>query len=252
MVVNPALFELLENYYRPKRQLRATFAVGGLVLFALLMCWAASMWIGGIDEVPRYVCAPGDREYVECVARYKSRAGEFAESRALASLVPLAIGALFGAAWFPIRSRNSPALVRLFRERPVDGVWIYPLEIRTKKHGRVRYRQHRVVVATTQRKKLHIDVLESTLQPTMALFSAALPHATVGYTQQLDAQFNANPEALRRPVPPGHPQQQAMPPQYPQQGQYPQQPQYPHQQPLQQQYPQSPQYPPPPGWPPRR
>ena len=60
--VNPALFELLESYYRPKRQLRAIFMVAALLLFALLMCMAASMWIFGVDEVPSYVCSSGDRD----------------------------------------------------------------------------------------------------------------------------------------------------------------------------------------------
>lgn len=229
----PTVFDLLENYYGPKRSLRAFFAIGGLVLFALLMGWAASLWISGIDEVPRYVCTPGGREYAECVARYKSRAGEFAEARALMSLVPLAIGALSFAAWFPIRSKSSPALVRLFRERPFDGVWIYPLEIRTKKHGQVRYRRHRVVVGTVQRKTLEIEVAEERLQATMAMFSAALPHATIGYNQQLEAQFRANPESLRRAAPPGHAMSAQQPPMNPQW------------------HPMGPPQPPP-GWPPRR
>ena len=219
--MNPALFELLESYYRPKRQLRAIFMVAALLLFALLMCMAASMWIFGVDEVPSYVCSSGDRDYAACVRAYKSRAGEFAEARVLMSLIPLAIGALFFAAWFPIRNKNAPALVRLFRERPMDGVWIHALEIRTKKRGRVLWRVHRVIVGNVQRKKFHIEVREDSLQSTIATFSAALPQATVGYSEQLEAQFRANPESLRRPVPQAqaaYPQQQPM---YPQQQPHP-------------------------------
>jgi hypothetical protein len=240
--VNP-VFEFLENYYRPKRQLRFFFMIGGVVLFALVMAFAAKMWIFGIEEVPSYVCGSSDRDYADCVRAYKSQAGDFAEARALASLIPLAIGALFGWAWFPIRNKDSAPLVRLFRERPMDGVWIYPLEIRTKKRGQVRYRQHRLIVGTVQRKKLQIELPGEAIASTMAMFSATLPHATVGYNDQLETQFRANPESLRKPVSqaqaaaaqqqaaPAQPQpypQQPMPmpgqqPPYPQQGQpYPQ------------------------------
>jgi len=263
--VTPALFDLLENYYRPKRQIRAFVWVGGLVLFVLGMCWAASMLIFGVGKVPTYVCAPGKLDYDACVQRYESRAGEFAESRALVSLIPLAIGVLFFAAWFPIRNKNSPALVRLFRDRPMDGVWVYPLEIQMKKRGQVRYRTHRVVVATVQRKKLHVEVLEEQLKPTLAMFSAALPHATVGYSDPLEAQFRSNPESLRQRPQQPYPQQPMPYPQQhqPQPGQHQQQPPYPQQQYPQQQYPQQqypqqqhpqqpyPQQPRPPGWPPR-
>lgn len=113
-----------------------------------------------------------------------------------AQIVMTLVFAAIAAALFA-GSRRDPTKHRVFtllRDRPTEAVWAY---ISTMKQHGSRVTSH-VMLGVTDGRRIHINAEIGREQELLEALARALPWATVGYDQETEAAFKANPEGLRR------------------------------------------------------
>lgn len=97
--------------------------------------------------------------------------------------------------YLSFRSPTKHAAIVVLRERPNDIVWVYPLrQIINGVHS-----QTLLNFGLVDGKQRGLAIGKQTdPEPLMARLHGSLPHATYGYSPELEAQFKRQPSALRR------------------------------------------------------
>ena len=91
-------------------------------------------------------------------------------------------------------AEKHPAIVAL-RDRGQDVVWIY--SVAQHVNGRHSQTMLNIALADGKQKALAIGAATDP-KPLLALLERSLPHATIGYSQELEKQFKRQPSSLRR------------------------------------------------------
>src|SRR5580704_1117706 len=118
--MNPALYKLLEAYYRRRRTaLLILSAVCLVVLFGAVGWSVASL----VDDPPASRCPRRNRAaYARCSDAYDD---DILRRMALITVVPGVLLVLAGVGLWPLRHIDSAPLVRIFASRREEVAWIY-------------------------------------------------------------------------------------------------------------------------------
>jgi hypothetical protein len=198
--MNPALYKLLEAYYRRRRTaLLILSAVCLVVLFGAVGWSVASL----VDDPPASRCPRRNRAaYARCSDAYDD---DILRRMALITVVPGVLLVLAGVGLWPLRHIDSAPLVRIFASRREEVAWIYPRRTSVRRFGVEVSKVHTVLVGLTNRKQIPLQVrTEDEAQEAVRLMAAEAPRAARGYTAELEAKYRADPASMlsTRPSPP--------------------------------------------------
>jgi hypothetical protein len=197
--MNPALYKLLEAYYRRRRAALLILAGVCFVVIFGAVGWGVSKLI---DDPPASRCPRHRRSYAACCDAYDE--GIYARM-ALFGGVPVLFVVFAGVGLWPLRHIDHAPLVRVFTSRRDEVAWIFPRRTSVRRYGVEVNKIHTVVVGLTNRKQVPLRVrTEDEAQEAVRLMAAEAPRAARGYTPELEASFLRDPASVlsTRPSPP--------------------------------------------------
>lgn len=189
--MNPALYQILESYYRKRRlALIITIALCSVVAVIGLGLLVASLVDG--PDCPRRL-----RYYSACVDRFYR---EVTSRTVVLTGLPGITAIICAFFLYPLRDLSQAPLLRLFTARKDDVAWIYAKRTSVRKYGIEVNQIHEVVVGTVEGKRLQITMTEADVKKTIALMVEEAPRAAVGFDDRIEAQFARNPAGVQQPV----------------------------------------------------
>ena len=198
--MNPALYKLLEAYYRRRRAALLILAGVCLVVIFGAVGWGVSKLL---DDPPSSRCPRRSRAaYAACCDRYDR---DVYQGMGVFTVLPGLFIALAGIGLWPLRDMDHAPLVRVFTSRREEVAWIYPRRTSVRRYGVEVRKIHTVVVGLTNRKRVSLTVrTEAEAQEAVRLMAVEAPRAARGYGAEVEAKFLRDPASVlsTRPSPP--------------------------------------------------
>jgi hypothetical protein len=192
--MNPALYQLLERYYRSKRN--------GLLILVAICSVVALVGIGWgvadlIDDPTVSKCPPRMRSRASCVAKVEREA--WARTGVLVGIPGLMI-LVGGIALLPLVNLSKAPIIRTFTSRRDEVAWVYPKRTSVRRYGVEVSQIHEIVVCTLDGKRETLTMNEDDVQATLRFMALEAPRAATGWSDQLDMQFRMNPRGVMKAV----------------------------------------------------
>lgn len=192
--MNPALYQLLERYYRSRRNaLLITIAVCAVIALVGIGWGVADL----IDDPTVAKCPPRMRSRAACVSRVErdvwSRTG-------LLVGLPGVVILISGITLIPLVNLSKAPLIHTFTSRRDEVAWIYPKRTSVRRNGVEVSQVHEIVACTLDGKRVALTMSEDDVQATLRFMALEAPRAATGWSDELDMQFRLNPRGVTKPV----------------------------------------------------
>lgn len=115
----------------------------------------------------------------------------------LFAALPTILALLFSVAWFAMGDPKKPAFMQMLEHRHSEIVWAYDAQVTQSVQG-VRVKYHNVWLYCEDGRGAMAPVVTGHADELLLLLTEELPHATVGFSEELRATFQKSPKSLRQ------------------------------------------------------
>jgi hypothetical protein len=190
--MNPALYQLLETYYKKRRlTLIITVAICAVIMF-VGVGWGIASYV---DDPPSWCGKPKTRAYAACKDRYYR---DVTSRTAVLGGLPGIVLIIAGIGLIPLRDLSQAPLIRAFTSRKEEVAWIYPKRTSVRRYGVEVNQIHEVVVCTTDGKRILLAMSESDVQASIRMMAAEAPRAATGFSEELERRFLGSPASVMK------------------------------------------------------
>jgi hypothetical protein len=187
--MNPALYQLLETYYRKRRLALLIGVAVCAVIFLVGLGWG----IASLVDDPSGCGGPRSRYYTACSDRYYREA---VTRTLLFTVLSGVTGIICAVMLWPLRELSQAPLIRIFTSRKQDVAWLYPKRTIVRRNGVEVNQIHEVAVAMVDGKRIMLTMTEADVKTTIRLMALEAPLAATGWADETELRYSHDPRGV--------------------------------------------------------